>query len=508
MAAQLNVQFTDPPAVGDPSQGAVRFAVETAFNEWTRHFDYTAGTYTINVTYKYVVAAQDAALSGDTYAKVGNSGAVSVVETAFGLGFAARNGTAPTAPALTLFVNPTNFGRVGSASNIVAPLERELEHGLGVRSFRGVALTQPIPAMSRTFYDGGIQGNDQFFRIPPTQPLTFFGPNAYAAYGGPVPLGNTDASFTNVGGEAAVNTYVQGASTVQPLDVALLRDAGLPALTDQELLEHSIARLYFAAFGRSADSAGLILQLVAVRAQPQFPGTGSSYDLATVGASLASSAEFTARYGALSDADFIRTVYQNALGRQPDAATLNFYLTSLTVPLRTPGTRGDILNSIANSDEARGRLSANPNVTYAAAAEEQVARLYDAAFGRDADPTGFNTFVPEIAGGTTLQQAALSFLGSAEFASRYGAAPSNQAFVDALYQNALHRTPDAAGEALYVQALASGQLSQAGLLAAFSDSQEHINLLAQRTDARDAAGYNLDLSPHLGIIPTISGPVA
>jgi len=75
-------------------------------------------------------------------------------------------------------------------------------------------------------------------------------------------------------------------------------------------------------------------------------------------------------------------------------------------------------------------------------------------------------------------------------------------------ENALQRTPDAAGEAQYVRALASGQFSRADLLAAFSDSQEHINLVAQRTAARDAAGFNLDLSPHLGIIPVINGPAA
>ena len=496
MTASLIVQFADAPAPGDPSQDAVRSAVAAAFSEWTRHFDYTAGTYTINVTYR-VVLAQDAALIGDTYVKVGSSGATSVVETAFGLGFAARNGTAPTAPALTLFVNPTNLGRVGSASNIVASLERELEHGLGVRSFRGVALTQPIPAMSRTVYDGSIQGNEQFFRTPLTQPLTFFGPNAYAAYGGSVLLGNSDASFTNVGGGVAVNTYVQGAATVQSLDVALLRDAGLPALTDQELLEHAIARLYYGAFGRVADSAGLVQQTAGY--QTALSG------LVTVGDRLVGSAEFTARYGALSDADFIRTVFQNVYGRAPTDADLSSGLRSLQ-PGRFGFTRGGLLSVYTQSDEARGRLSANANITYSGTAEAQVARLYDTALGRDADPLGFNQFVGSLINGTSLQQVALSFLGSAEFANRYGAAPSDQALVEALYQNTLRRAPDAAGEAQYVRALASGQFSRADLLVAFSDSQEHINLVAQRAGARDAQGFNVDLSPHLGIIPVISGP--
>jgi len=184
----------------------------------------------------------------------------------------------------------------------------------------------------------------------------------------------------------------------------------------------------------------------------------------------------------------------------------NSQLESLA-PARTPGSRGDILASITEGDEARGCLSANANITYAATAEAQVARLYDAAFGRDADPTGFNTFVSAIINNTSLQQVALSFLNSAEFASRYGTAASDTTLVDALYANALHRPADAAREALYMQALGSGGLNRAALLVAFSESQEHMNLVAQRAGARDAADFNLDLSPHLGIIPVISGPV-
>ncbi len=76
--------------------------------------------------------------------------------------------------------------------------------------------------------------------------------------------------------------------------------------------------------------------------------------------------------------------------------------------------------------------------------------------------------------------------------------------MDGLYQNTLQRAPDAAGEALFIQALASG-LSRADLLASFSNSQEHVNLVAQRAGARDASGLSLDTTPHLGIIPVISG---
>ena len=287
-----------------------------------------------------------------------------------------------------------------------------------------------------------------------------------------------------------MTTNTDGAASVQPLDVALLRDAGIAALTDQELSEHQVARLYVAALGRNADSAGLVQQYAALR---------SGKSLAQVAAGFTSSAEYANRYGNLSNTGFVNALYQNVLGRAGDAAGVQNFVAVLDAG----NSRSALLAGFADSDEARGDLNGNPNVTYAATAEAQVARLYDAAFGRGADPAGFDLFTTAVINGTSLQQAALSFLASPEFSNRYGASPSDQALVDGFYQNTLHRSADAAGEALYVNALASGQLSRAGLLASFSDSQEHVNLMAQAAGARDASGYNTDLTPQLGIIPVI-----
>ena len=203
------------------------------------------------------------------------------------------------------------------------------------------------------------------------------------------------------------------------------------------------------------------------------------------------SAEFANRYGTLSDTDYVNALYRNVLGRAGDASGVTFYQGALG----RGASRGAILAAFADSDEERGRLNSNPNITYAATAEEQVARLYGAAFGRDADPTGFPQYTQAIINGATLQTVALSFLSSPEFTNRYGANASDQALVDALYQDTLKRAPDAAGEAQYVQALASGQFSRADLLASFSDSTEHVNLIAQRAATRDASGLYLDVIP-------------
>lgn len=502
MAATLNVRFTDPSDVVTQA-GVVQAVVQAAFADWVRHFDYTTGTYTLNVSFRAPSQPADASLRFPSPAAfegisvTTNNVVVSqngLYAERLGLALTGR-GAGPADPG-TLHLNPGYLNGTLSLANAVAPIERELGHQFGIQS---------LNLNYRTSYPGGsavqirirtsvYDRNIRIVRYTPDFTIAFNGPNAVTAYGGPVPLLPADPGTTIVGGQRAVTTNTDGAASVQPLDVALLRDAGVAALTDQELGEHRVARLYLAAFGRTADSAGLIAQ---------YAGLRNGQTLAQLGDGFVTSAEFTNRYGMLSDAGFVDALYQNVLGRAGDAAGVAFFQGALA----RGASRGTILAAFADSDEERGRLNGDPNVTYAATVEGQVARAYDTAFGRDVDPAGFTLLTSAIINGASLQQVAMTFLGSAEFASRYGAAPTDQQLVDALYQNTLRRAPEAAGEAQYVRALASGSYSRADLFADFSNSAEHIGLLAQRTAARDAAGYNTDLLPHLGIIPVITGPL-
>ena len=492
MAATLNVQFTVPADAGASAE-AVRTVVQQAFAEWVRHFDYTTGNYSINVSFRAFIQPADVSLDpnrdGSVVVRPRNGGSIYGETLGFGL---TGRGAGPTG-AGTLYVNPGYVDGSRAVANALAPIERELGHQLGIQSLRSNVAFRGGSAVEinnpNTIYDAGVV----FVDTGPAFVTTFNGPNAQVAYGGPVPVVSANPSTTTVGGGRAVTTTVDGAGTLQPLDIALLRDAGVAALTDQELGEHQVARLYVAAFGRNADSAGLIQQYAGLRA---------GETLAQLGDGIVGSAEFSNRYGALSNADYVNALYQNVLGRAGDASGVAFYNGALA----RGASRGAILAAFADSDEERGRLNGNPNVTYAATAEAHIARVYDTAFGRDADPVGFNTFTQAVINGTTLQQVALSFLASPEFANRYSASPSDQTLVDGLYRNTLQRAPDAAGEALYVRALAAG-LSRADLLVSFSESQEHINLVAQRTAARDDAGCTQDRSPHRGVIPVISGPV-
>lgn len=98
-------------------------------------------------------------------------------------------------------------------------------------------------------------------------------------------------------------------------------------------------------------------------------------------------------------------------------------------------------------------------------------RLYQAAFDRTPDKAGLGFWINVLDGGHDLHQVAEGFVGSAEFASLYGAQASDTQFVDALYQNVLHRTPDAGGYDFWVQAL--HRADRADVLVEFSESAEN-----------------------------------
>ncbi len=498
MAASLSIQFS--PFPGGAAIPAYNL-VQQAFAAWLSHFDVTFGNYAVTVQFGSTVAG-DASLDFSPLTTVGGGqpGTVAnptVVAPALGLAVAGRAyGTTPVALTLTIDNNYINGTR--PITDDLGAVEREFGHALGIKSTGGIVITgpvagafaQPIGKKVVSVYDRLVQ------TVPNSLPVGSldYGPNAWAAFRRPVPVNFYDTDSTYAG-RAAADSITQPAGSLQPLDVALLRDSGVPALTDQELGEHQVARLYIAAFGRAADGAGLVAQYGALRA-------GAT--LAQIGDGFVGSAEFANRYGALNNADFVGALYQNVLGRAGDAAGVAL----LEDALRRGVSRGTVLAGVADSEEERGRLNSDPNIAYAGTAEAQVARLYDAAFARDADPGGFAADTAAVINGASLQTVAMSFMASPEFVNRYGAAPTDKALVDAFYENTLHRVPDAAGEALYLGALSSGGFSRADLLVAFANSQEHINALAQRTAARDAAGFNLDLSPHLGLIPVISAPVA
>ncbi|WP_187358620.1 DUF4214 domain-containing protein [Pseudoduganella aquatica] len=103
-------------------------------------------------------------------------------------------------------------------------------------------------------------------------------------------------------------------------------------------------------------------------------------------------------------------------------------------------------------------------------ASGQIYRLYQGALNRAPDSAGQGYWTWAMDRGLALVSAAASFAGSPEFINRYGALDDTQ-YVTLLYNNVLHRAPDDAGLAWHVGVLHTG-LSRAAELLNFSESPE------------------------------------
>lgn len=101
-----------------------------------------------------------------------------------------------------------------------------------------------------------------------------------------------------------------------------------------------VVSLYFTAFGRVPDSAGLQFWLQAHQ-------NGMSLD--GIARALTLSGEFQAQANA-GDSDFLASVYHNALGRNPDAAGLDFWAGQLAGGMG----REQVLIAISRSQESDG----------------------------------------------------------------------------------------------------------------------------------------------------------
>ena len=103
----------------------------------------------------------------------------------------------------------------------------------------------------------------------------------------------------------------------------------------------------------------------------------------------------------------------------------------------------------------------------------QAYRLYTAAFDRTPDHEGLGYWIDMMDKGVSLRTAAAGFTGSQEFTDLYGAHTSDAEYVDLLYQNTLHRAPDADGRAFWVDAIQVQHAGREELLAQFSESPEN-----------------------------------
>jgi hypothetical protein len=103
----------------------------------------------------------------------------------------------------------------------------------------------------------------------------------------------------------------------------------------------------------------------------------------------------------------------------------------------------------------------------------QAYRIYQAAFNRTPDNDGLKYWIGIMDSGVSLSTVSSGFIGSAEFQKLYGTNPTNELFVNKLYDNVLHRTPDTGGYNYWVGLLNSGGIDKISTLVNFSESNEN-----------------------------------
>lgn len=219
-----------------------------------------------------------------------------------------------------------------------------------------------------------------------------------------------------------------------------------------------ISRLYLAYFLRLADYSGL-----------QFWMSQRSNGRTLVGISdaFAASPEFTNRYGALDNRSFVLLVYQNVLGRAPDAPGLAFW----TQKLNEGTPRGQVMIGFSESEEFVRDTTVRLRE---ADTRSPIARLYRAYYLREPDVAGLKYWLDS---GQPLDRVSAAFAAAPEFAQRYGSMNDEQ-FTRLVYQNVMDRAPDAAGLTYWLNRLAGG-MTRGQLMLEFSESEEFRRRLGQ-----------------------------
>ena len=113
----------------------------------------------------------------------------------------------------------------------------------------------------------------------------------------------------------------------------------------------------------------------------------------------------------------------------------------------------------------------------------KVYRLYNASFGRFPDKDGLGYWINTISlGKDTFRETANSFILSEEFIELYGSAPTNENYINNLYQNVLERSPDSNGFQYWLNQIEKGYEDKTELLMGFSESSENKLIFSNETN--------------------------
>ena len=162
-----------------------------------------------------------------------------------------------------------------------------------------------------------------------------------------------------------------------------------------------LVRLYTAYFLRTPDYGGLMHWFNAM-----YPSGGYGSSLAQVSDAFAGSPEFVSRYGALDSAGFVTLVYQNVLGRNPEAGGFTYWLGQLNAGM----LRGQLMIGFSESAE-------NQNAT---ANAQRITLAYVAMLKRVPNANEHAQWLADMnAGRADVLSLINSLLQSAEYAARF-----------------------------------------------------------------------------------------
>lgn len=217
--------------------------------------------------------------------------------------------------------------------------------------------------------------------------------------------------------------------------------------------------VYDAFLGRAADPLGLAAWTKAL---------DQGLAIKDLAQGFLTSPEGQARAGALGNSAFVEQLYSATLHRPSDPAGLQGWTDALT----QGSTRADVALGFALSAEHLSNLKAtfDAGVFVPDASAAEAARLYYGILGRAPDADGLAAATSALKHGTTLTSLAQQFVAAPEAQAKFAGVDDGR-FVGGLYENALGRPVDSAGQHYWVEALQHGT-SRAEVAVLVSESHE------------------------------------
>jgi GT2 family glycosyltransferase len=236
--------------------------------------------------------------------------------------------------------------------------------------------------------------------------------------------------------------------------------------------------LYRAAFCRLADPGGLAHRIQQLR---------SGISLEVLAEEIVGSVEFETRHGSSQRVDikYVRALYRNGLGCEPDLETL----TSWLAEGKTGATRAKVLAAFAGSNEVMDKTAvpAATELSQMGDLTVLVNSLYRVAFGRLADPNGLANWIQQLQSGVSLEALAEELVRTPEFQIRHGLTERiDIKYLTALYRDGLKREPTLENLAFWLAEGKNGA-TRAKVLAALAKSDEAMErFLSSQSDGRRA----------------------